>query len=166
MGDGVKDIARLQRDLIQKASAKKFNPTLSKETINLVAIDVSELQLRTVDIADCLLAASGNAMVIQYSNQLCTRADVVGVFENPEQMTLSCSQKKWLEDVQKIAHSEPHPRTYIHGALFLFRKPSKPAAICYELKQVIVWNNTLVTHEQRATICAALNNVIPFAGCQ
>lgn len=162
LGDGLKDIVRLQRDLIQKASTKKFCATLSSNKLNLVAIDVSALQLGRIDVDDCLLAAGGNAMVRQYGHWLNARNDVVGVFEEPTQMTLNCQQSDWMKDVNAVAVGEPHPRTYIHGALFLFRQPHGTAALSFNLQQVMVWNSALVADEQTKKICSLLNTVIPF----
>jgi hypothetical protein len=48
--DDTKDVARIQRDIFEKSSTKKFNPKPQPTWINLVAVDVSELQLGTVDI--------------------------------------------------------------------------------------------------------------------
>lgn len=163
LGDGLKDIARIQYDLIDKASTRKFNPKPDNKTINLVAIDVSELQLKTVDTADCALATGGNSLVEQCFDALCLRPPVVGVFENPTKMVLSREQCEWLKNVQRVTDNEPHPRTYIHGALFLFREPNESAAICYDLKQVVVWNADLVNDQLKAKICTVLRAAIPFA---
>ncbi len=156
LGDGLKDIVRLQRDLIQKASTKKFSASLSNNTINLVAIDVSALQLGGVDVDDCLLAAGGNALVSGYGHEL------VGVFEDPTQMALNSQQCNWMKDVNSVAVGEPHPRSYIHGALFLFREPRDTRALSFNLQQVIVWNPALGTDRQRREICSSLKTVIPF----
>ena len=162
LGDGLKDIVRLQRDLIQKASTKKFCSTLSSNKLNLVAIDVSALQLGGVDVDDCLLAAGGNAMVSQYGHELNARHELVGVFEDPTQMALNSQQCNWMKDVNAVAVGEPHPRSYIHGALFLFREPRDTRALSFNLQQVIVWNPALGTGGQKREICSSLKTVIPF----
>lgn len=82
MDNDTKDVARLQANIIQKASTRKFNPKPSKGIVNLVAIDVTELQLGTVDICDCLLAAGGNSLAVQHCDSACLREPVVGAFED------------------------------------------------------------------------------------
>jgi hypothetical protein len=62
-GDEIDDIIRLQRAIISKSSTTKFNPRPEPSIINMIAIDVSELQLTCVDVDDCLLAAGGNPLV-------------------------------------------------------------------------------------------------------
>ncbi len=157
----IKDVARLQSDLMQKASTRKFNPKPAKGIVNIVAIDVSELQLGTVDICDCLLAAGGNTLAARHCDPACLRESVVGAFENIVPEELRESQRSWLGSVQKLAEGVPHPRTYLHGALFLFREPKERAALSYELRGAMVWNPALVAPEDAKTICAALHDVIP-----
>lgn len=55
----LEDVFRLQRDLIEKANTKKFSTKPKSNWINLVGVDVSEIQLGTVDIFDCIIAAAG-----------------------------------------------------------------------------------------------------------
>ena len=57
ISDDTRDVTRIQRDIFQKSSTKKFKAKPDPTWINLVAVDVSELQLGTIDIGDCLLAA-------------------------------------------------------------------------------------------------------------
>jgi len=161
--DDTRDVARLQADLIQKASTRKFNPELSAGTINLVCIDVTELQLGTVDICDCLLAAGGNSLASRHCDPACLRDSIVGVFETIAPQKLSDAQKAWIAGVQKIPEGAPHPRTYMHGALFLFREPQERAALSYDLRAAIVWNLGLVASDAAKKICAALHAAIPQA---
>jgi hypothetical protein len=64
--DDSREIARLQREWIQKATTTKFDPKPADSTINIVAVDVSELLLGTVDVADCLLVAGGNPVACHH----------------------------------------------------------------------------------------------------
>lgn len=155
------DIVRLQRALISKASTKKFNPNPAVGVINLVAVDVTELQLGTVDYCDCLLAASGNGLVHQHCHPACLRPSVVGIFEPIDQKALSADQNRWISEVHQIPSGTPHPRSYIHGAVFLFRTPAETAALSYEVRAVLVWNENLVSIEMATPIEQKLHEVLP-----
>jgi hypothetical protein len=161
--DDVSDVVRLQRDIIQKASTRKFNPNPQSGWLNFVAIDVAELQLGTVDIADCLLAAGGNPVVLQHYDSVFAREAVVGVFETPAAGGFSAEQERWISETHRVPVGKPHPRKYIHGALFLFREPKETAALSYDLTSVIVWNPALVTRDVAQLVYAALHEVIPLA---
>lgn len=163
MDNDTKDVARLQADIIQKASTRKFNPTPSKNIVNLVAIDVTELQLGTVDICDCLLAAGGNSLAAQHYDSVCLREPVVGAFEVIAPANLRESQRSWLATVQNLKGAVPHPRAYLHGALFLFREPQERAALSYEIRCALVWNQALIASDVARKICGALYQVIPQA---
>jgi len=161
VNDDTRDVARLQTDLIQKATTRKFNPTPSKNTVNLVAVDVSELQLGTADLGDCLLAAGGNTLAARHFGEAFLRESVVGAFENCAPEKLRESQKAWVASVQKLPDGAPHPRGYIHGALFLFREPKETAALSYELRAAIAWNPNLADEDMAKKVCGALHAVIP-----
>lgn len=161
--DDTRDVARLQADLIQKASTRKFNPKPSADTINLVGIDVTELQLGTVDICDCLLAAGGNELAAKHCDPACLRDPVVGAFESVAPGRLSDAQKDWIAGVQKVPAGAPHPRSYMHGAIFMFRDPQERAALSYDLRAVIVWNPALMIPDVAKKICAALHTAITQA---
>jgi hypothetical protein len=161
--DDVSDIVRLQRDIIQKSGKRKFNPNPQLTWLNLVAIDVAELQLGTVDIADCLLAAGGNPAVSQHYNSMCRREQVVGVFEAVASAGFAAEREQWIAEIHQAPAGAPHPQQYIHGALFLFRDPKETAALSYNLTSVIVWNPVLVTRDIARAVCTALHDVIPPA---
>ena len=158
------DIVRLQRDLMSKSTTKKFDSAPEASWINLVAIDVSELQFGTVDLADCLLAAGGNPLVSQYCFGQFEREDVVGVVEKPSQeRPFSQAQLKWISEVIRPPVNSPHPRSYIHGALFLFRSPSEKAALSYDLSAALVWNAGLIAEDVGKEVASAIHSVIPEA---
>ena len=163
LADDTKDVARLQADIMHKASIRKFNPRLGADAVNLVAIDVSELQLGTVDVCDLLLATGGNMLAARHCDSACLRESVVGVFENIAPNELRSSQRSWLASVQKLEDGTPHPRTYLHGALFLFREPAERAALSYKLRGTIVWNPSLIELAVANRIARALHSVIPQA---
>lgn len=161
--DDTRDVARIQFDMFQKSSTKKFNPKPEKQWINLIGVDVSELQLGTVDVCDCLLAAGGNEFASKHCDPACLREAVVGVFERLVSENMSAAQKGWVDGIHKMAGGAPHPRDYIHGALFLFREPKERAALNYTLSAALVWNPALVTEDVAREIAAALHRVIPLA---
>lgn len=163
LNDDTRDVARLQADLIQKSSTRKFNPKPSGNSINVVGVDVTELQLGTVDVCDCLLAAGGNVLAAQHCNPACLRDPVVGLFETIEPEKLNASKRDWISRVQRVLEGALHPRDYIHGALFLFRKPKERAALSYELRAALVWNPALVSADVAKRIFGALHAVIPQA---
>lgn len=158
--DDTRDIARLQLDILQKASTRKFNPNPQPDWINLVAIDVAELQLGTADIADCLLAAGGNPLAAQHCHPACLRENVVGVFEVPGSRNLTPGQQAWVSGVHQVPAGVPHPRTYLHGVIFLFREPKERAALSYELRSEVIWNPALVTTDAAQSISGAMRQAL------
>lgn len=156
--DDTRDIGRIQLDLLQKAATTKFNAKPEEKWINLVAVDVSELQLGMADICDCLLAAGGNTCAARWCEEPELRPNVVGVFERLEK--LSQLQEEWVSGLHKVPADAPHPRDYIHGAMFLFRKPQETAALSYSLSSAIVWNPALVTEQVAKPIAHTFARVI------
>ena len=163
ISDDTWDVARTQRDIFEKSSKTKFNPKLESTTINLVAVDVSELQLGTVDIGDCLLAAGGNELVASHCHQTFQRTAVVGVFESAGK-TLTTEQAEWVRCYHGPSGADiPHPRDYIHGVLFLFREPKERAALSYELSGLVVWNPALIDDSRAKPVLKAFHQVVPQA---
>jgi hypothetical protein len=109
----VQDIVRLQRDVIEKASTRKFSPRPKPGAINLVAVDVSELQQGMIDVCDLLLASGGVPLASRYCDHATLRAGVVGVFEKVESGSLSSRQQDWITRVHGIPESADHPRDYL-----------------------------------------------------
>lgn len=158
--DDLGDVCRLQRAIIDKASTHKFNPIPAADTINLVAIDVSELQLAMVDLGDCLLAAGGNSLVSQHCHQGILREGVVGVFETISALTTE-AQTQWIAQCQQVPGDAPHPREYLHGVVFLFRDPPGTDALSYGLRSTLVWNSNLIPAPTIRAVAAELYRVIP-----
>ena len=155
------DVARIQRDIFEKSSIKKFNPLPKPNRINIVAVDVSELQLSTIDIGDCLLAAVGNEITAKYCHPICLRPAVVGVFESAGK-ALSPDQVEWVKCFHNFSNSGvPHPRDYIHGVLFLFRHPEARAALSYDLSAEIVWNSALMNESCARSIFESFRQIVP-----
>jgi hypothetical protein len=164
VSDDTRDLARIQFDIFQKTSTSKFNPEPEAQSINLVALDIAELQLGAVDVCDCLLAAGGNTLGAKHCDPAYLRSKVVGVFESIPDEKLTAEQKEWIDGVHKPSGRTVHPRTYIHGVLFLFREPREGAALSYALSAVIVWNSSLISNDIAQKISGALYEVIPRKG--
>jgi len=160
------DVARIQRDIFSKSSIKKFNPKPGAKEINLVAVDVSELQLGTVDIGDCLLAALGNKVAAQYYHPSILRPQIVGVFEYADIDSLRPEQVEWIREFHKLPDTHPHPREYIHGILFLFREPKERAALSYQLNGAVTWNPALMDEKRAGQIANTLHHIIPCVGVE
>lgn len=163
LAEDIRDVARLQSDLMLKASARKFNVAPESHWINLVAIDVTELQLGSVDICDCLLTAGGNTLASKHCDSAVLRAGVVGMFEVLPAESIDAEQKDWIARVQRLDDGAIHPRNYIHGVIFLFRKPEERAALSYDLSAAVVWNPALIPPKVAQKIGSAFHNVIPCA---
>jgi hypothetical protein len=169
VSDDTRDIRRMQYDLISKATTTKFNPKPSARWMNIVAVDVAELQLGTVDAGDCIVAAAGNAQLVSALGAVpapiaygCCRPDVVGVFERPTEAKLTPGQRTWISEVHgRRPAGMPHPRDYIHGALFLSREPRGKGALSYELSGILVWNSALVTIEMAGPVVDAIRKILP-----
>lgn len=159
--DDTWDVARIQRDIFQKSSTKKFNPNLEPSWINLVAIDVSELQLGAVDFDDCLLAALGNEVASKFCHPFSLRPKIVGVFEQQDPSRLSDEQREWVNHNHLILLDEPHPRSYIHGVMFLFRDPKERAALSYELSAAVVWNPALWDVKKTSEFTRLFHGIVP-----
>ncbi len=163
ISDDTRDVARIQRDIFQKSSTKKFKAGPESTWINLVAVDVSELQLGTIDIGDCLLAAGGNELVKRHCDPAFQRPSVAGVFE-PADKGLTAEQDDWVKCYHCVSDAGgTHPRDYIHGVLFLFRKPAELAALSYELSSVVVWNPALIDETRAKSISKAFHQIVPQA---
>lgn len=158
----VSEIGRLQRDIVQKATTRKFNPAPQSGWINFVAVDVAELQIGMIDLADCLLATGGNWLVRKHCSEYCTRDEVVGVFERPNTASLTPDQQHWVATILNVPHGQPHPRDYIHGAIFLFREPRETAALSYDLTAIIAWNPLVIAPAVAQVLEPALQDILPL----
>ncbi|MDB6084731.1 MAG: integrase family protein [Gammaproteobacteria bacterium] len=162
LDDDSDDLVRLQRDLIKKATTRKFSPRPEPNWINLVAVDVSELQLGAIDVADCLLAAGGNPLASRLCDSSVLRSEVVGAFEVIPAAKLTSAQAAWVAGVHNIPVGSSHPRDYIHGAMFLFRKPRERAALSYELRAKLVWNAGIISADLARVVSSTLYQVTPL----
>lgn len=161
----LEDVFRIQRDLIEKATTKKFGTKPKSNWINLVGVDVSELQLGTVDIFDCIIAAAGSSAVAAVCRDpvraaFLFRSNVIGVFE-ARSSSMNPEQVKWTTSVDRLVKSDVHPQDYIHGAVFLFREPNDTAALVYELTAAVVWNSMLVKKAVAREVEPIIHQIVP-----
>ncbi|GLR27256.1 hypothetical protein [Limnobacter litoralis] len=157
------DIVRLQRDIINKATIKKFDPVPKPGTLNFVAIDLTEIELGMVDLSDCLLAVGGNPLVLQYGHHSHTVSDVVGVFESKTR-PFSPAELAWVREIHAIPNDQPHPRDYIHGVIFLNRSPANKALLGYELRARLIINQHLpIERSVLDQVIGEFYKAIPFA---
>jgi hypothetical protein len=161
-GNDIRDVGRIQLDILSKATPKKFMCPPDADAINLIGIDVSELQHGAVDIADCVLAVAGNAEVAHHFDAQCCRPQVVGLFEEFNGDAGSEEQRAWANNFSPD-EGVPHPRDFIHGVLFLFRQPRERAALRYALNGVIVWNRTLIDVDRAGPLARAIHRAIKTA---
>src|SRR5207253_1089883 len=153
-------VSRIQRDVFQKASPRKFACPPRPRCINLVAIDVSELQLGTIDMGDCVLAAAGNDEVSRHFNAHYLRPNVVGVFEAKAPSNPTSDRLEWIRRYHPDLQGAPHPSDYVHGVLFLFREPKETAALGYRLDGSLVWNRLLVEDTRAKYVARSLREII------
>jgi hypothetical protein len=155
--DDTSDVMRLQYTIIDKATLKKFQHPPFQNAINLIAIDVSELQLGNVDAADCVLATLGSARAKNYFGHACARDHVFGLFEKDQKS----NHDEWVAQINAKLADKPHPRNYIHGVIFLFREPKELAALSYDLKACIAWNTNLISDALASAINVEFHKIIP-----
>lgn len=153
------DIGRLQRDIFGKSTLTKFNPKPHAGDINLLVIDVSELQLGAVDECDCVHAVCGARTARATFPAAMIRPEVFGALEAPRELTPD--EANWMERFHPKKVPDPHPRTYIHGVVFIFRSPKEEAALSYELSCYVVWNHLLIDADTARSVQSAVHKIMP-----
>lgn len=153
------DVGRLQRDIFAKSTIAKFNPMLEAGSFNLLAIDVSELQLGMVDECDCVHAVCGASGARRLFDEPMIRSEVVGALEPARD--LRPVEQDWVKRFHPEPTLQPHPRTYLHAVVFLFRRPEERAALSYDFSSCIVWNESLVARDVASSLQLAIYNVLP-----
>ncbi|KTC94925.1 hypothetical protein [Legionella feeleii] len=122
---------KIREDIWEKSSIKKFSPNLKNNRLNFIGIDISELLHGTVDNLDCIIAAN------------------------------KILESKEIIEKQYIKNNNLHPCDYIHGVIFLFRRPKEKKALAYDLFSEIYINESLVNLVNKEKICNALYNIYP-----
>jgi len=146
------DIIRAQQVILEKVQQRDGTPTKflvrDQHTVNVVAIDISQIILGTFDQYDCLLVGRGDPAV----PAICRR-EIFGLF-----------QEAWPEypsRFQILAKSYAHLKETLHGILFLFRLP-KRESFNYSLEHFLVWNPTLIDERTAATISEQIKLALPL----
>lgn len=129
-----KEVLRLQRTVLEKAQDKHGRPIKFAEArdrqFNVIAVEVSELQLGMVDLDDCLLVTYGDPAVHRINQR-----GVVGLFQQ-----VDASYPQQLLEAAKMFEAF---RSNIHGVLFLWKTPPGPAD--FELQYFLACNRALMS---------------------
>ena len=145
-------IIRLQSVILSKVQKKNGTPVkflrVDKDIVNIVAINVSDLILGTIDIHDCLLSTCGDP----YVDEMFKRG-IFGLF----QKALSGDS----QEAHEIARSFVHVRNTLSGVLFLF-KSSNSGSLNYELEQYFVWNRNLANDAHVEEVYSEIKRAIPM----
>ena len=104
-------IVRLQNVIISKIQRKDGTPfkflRVDENTVNLVAIEASQLMLGMIDLNDCFLSTHGDPYVKEVY-----RRGIFGLFQKPS--------SKYPEDIQIISSSFNHIRSTLEWCAFSF----------------------------------------------
>jgi len=146
--DGAADRAetlRLQRLIFEKAvnvrgEVVKFQPR--SNGYNIVAIEVSELHLGTIDPGDCLLATYGDPAVSKWE-----RRQLFGLFQTP--------REEYPKHIQEAAARYAPFRETVHAVLFL-RKVPPSSSIDFRVEYLFVHNKNLMSADEAIGICRDL----------
>jgi hypothetical protein len=145
------DIVRVQQVILEKVQKKDGTPTKflrNQGTINLVAIDISQIILGTFDHEDCLLVTRGDPAV----PPICQRG-IFGLFQD--------LLPGYPDRIQALAASYAHLKETLHGVLFLFKHP-KRESFNYSLEQFLVWNPSMMRDASAKEIFEQIRLVMPF----
>ncbi|WP_019656086.1 hypothetical protein [Variovorax atrisoli] len=144
------EIFRAQSTLLSKVESGgkpiKFL-SIEKGTFNIVVLCVSDLLLGTVDQHDCMLATYGDSEVPKHY-----RREIFGLFQEPK--------PAYPKHIQAAAARFKHFRATVHAVLFLFRTDDD-GALDYSLRQVLVWNRSLISTEAAKCVCEAVYKSVP-----
>jgi hypothetical protein len=146
------DVVRVQQVILEKVQDKDGAPTKflvrDQNTINIVAIDISQIILDTFDQFDCLLVGQGDPSV----PPICRR-EIFGLFQE--------TRPEYPNRIHALAKSFAHLKEILHGILFLFRIP-KRETFHYSLEQFLVWNPALIDYDSAAAISEQVKSALPL----
>jgi hypothetical protein len=146
------DIVRVQQVILEKVQKKDGAPTKfllrDQGTVNIVAIDISQIILGAFDQYDCLLVGQGDPSV-----PLICRREIFGLFQEP--------RPEYPDHIRASAKSYAHLKETLHGILFLFRLP-KREPFNYSLEQFLVWNPALIDEDSAAAISEQIKLALPL----
>jgi hypothetical protein len=143
-------VVRIQRNILNKVQDKKGNPikflSASKNSINIVVVDIADCMLGMLDIHDCMLACQGDPGVEEPY-----RRRVFGLFQQ--------DMPNYPQRIHDRAKQYAHIRGTIHGILFLDRVGTK--ILTYRLCHYLVWNPALIDEPTARGILADVLTAIP-----
>ncbi len=153
-GDSEKqDIIRVQQAILEKVQKRDGTPRKflvnHNDTINLVAVDISEIILGMFDSHDCKLVTLGDPSV----PPMCRRR-IFGLFQGPMPADPEC--------IKSRARSYEHARKTLHGVLFLFRHPRREP-FNYSVERYLAWNPSLISKDTARAICNEIGPCLPLA---
>lgn len=150
--DDQKDIIRVQQVIREKVQKEDGTPTKfflrDQGTINIVAVDISQIILGMFDHDDCLLVGHGDPAVAP----VCQRG-VFGLFQE--------LRPEYPDRIRALAESYSHIKETLHGLLFLFKRP-KQERFNYSLEYFLVWNPSLMNKADAAEICDQIKRAMPL----
>ena len=133
--DEREDIFRLQSNILSKVQDKDGAPTkfftVAPGTVNIVAVDITDLILGMADRNDCKLAAYGDPYLDEPY-----RRSIFGLFQKPKQ--------NYPGNILELSKRFSHFRKTIHGILFFVRR-SLFGPLDFELRYFLIPNIALVS---------------------
>jgi hypothetical protein len=122
--DEQQEIIRLQSNILSKVQDKNGNPIKifndESGNYNIIAVEITDMILGTVDKSDCMLTLYGDPSV-----EGPFQRNIFGLFQKPEQ--------HYPDHIRKISENFSHFRETVHGILFLARHP-KSGPLDFDLR--------------------------------
>lgn len=150
--DEKQDIVRVQQVILEKVQKRDGTPTKfftrDQGTVNIVAIDISQIILGMFDSDDCKLVTLGDP-----SLQPVYQRDIFGLFQEP--------MPQYPAHIQSLAQSYSHIRKTLHGVLFLFKQP-KTELFNYSVERFLAWNPRLMNEDSARAICSEIEPALPL----
>jgi len=137
---------RLQNIILSKAQDDegrfiKFDAE-DGQGYNLIAVEVSELHLGMIDLADCRLVTYGDPAVGDME-----RRGIFGLFQEAD--------VSYPGDMQRLSAKFKPFRDTIHGVLFLWKQPPGPAD--FELNCALICNQSILAKDEAEAIKADIH---------
>lgn len=150
--DEQQDIIRVQRVILEKVQKEDGTPTKflvrDEGTINILAVDISQIILGMFDHDDCLLVGQGDPAVAP----ICQRG-VFGLFQE--------LRPEYPDRIRVLAESYAHLKRTLHGILFLFKRP-KRESLNNSLEHFLVWNPSLMDRARATEISKQIRPALPL----
>lgn len=150
--DEKQDIIRVQQAILEKVQKKDGTSTKfltrDQRTINILAVDISQIILGMFDSHDCLLVTGGDPSV-----QPVYSRGIFGLFQEPV--------PKDPDYIQSLGQSYAHVRKTLHGVLFLFRRP-KTESLDYSVERFLARNPSLISEDSARAICKEIEPALPL----